>query len=234
MKGLRDYYIKLHSLQDLDTIKRKWILSQTSTRSIAQEEVTGSVHEQEDRLYQDIVQKILDDYNFIGITERFDESLVVLQSLLGIPLGDLLYLSSKTNGSYDDLCTFIQPSNVTHEMQTYLRSDDWLRRTKWDYAFYQAANSSLDRTIESLPGGRSRFERILMTFRSARLVVEERCQPQVKLPCTEKGKRRKPNETNCLFLDSACAYSCIDEVARELGLDGGEKHHFTGQRWPVG
>ena len=223
MKRLKDYYIKLHSLHNFDKLKNQWVSFKTTTARPDETDVNddGGIHEQEDIFYERVIQQILGDYNFIGVTERFDESLVVLQTLLGVPLGDLLYLSSKSNGGYDDLCTFIQPSNVTDEMKAYLKSDDWLRRTKWDLAFYQAANASLDLTIESLPGGRNRFETNLKTFRSARDVVEERCQPQVKLPCTEDGKKRKPSsETNCLFLDSACAYSCIDEVARDLGLDG--------------
>ena len=48
-----------------------------------------------------IAQGILNDYNFIGVTERMDESLVVLQFLLGLELDDILYLSAKQKGSYD-------------------------------------------------------------------------------------------------------------------------------------
>ena len=48
------------------------------------------------------IDKILDNYDFIGVTDRFDESLVVLQLLLGLETSDILYLSSKKSGNYDD------------------------------------------------------------------------------------------------------------------------------------
>lgn len=45
--------------------------------------------------YKNAAQDILRDYQFIGIQERFDESLVVLNLLIGVSLGDMLYLFSK-------------------------------------------------------------------------------------------------------------------------------------------
>jgi hypothetical protein len=58
--------------------------------------------------------EILTTYYFVGITERMYESAVVLSMLLNVPLGDLLYLTAKRHGGYDDAgsrngsqCTFI-------------------------------------------------------------------------------------------------------------------------------
>jgi len=51
--------------------------------------------------YVNATQSILDDYDFIGITERLDESLVVLQLLLGLETQDILYLSSKYSESFE-------------------------------------------------------------------------------------------------------------------------------------
>ena len=69
---------------------------------------------------EQIVQAILNEYNFVGLVERLDESLVVLRLLLGLDAGefqlkdmqvknvclnryilttgDILYLSSKRHG----------------------------------------------------------------------------------------------------------------------------------------
>merc|ERR1712194_882698 len=41
--------------------------------------------------YIDIVQNILDEYNFISIYERLHESLVVLSMILGMGVSDVLY-----------------------------------------------------------------------------------------------------------------------------------------------
>jgi hypothetical protein len=50
-----------------------------------------------------IINQILSDYDFIGITERMAESAVALMMLLGVNMGDILYLSAKgsINGRQD-------------------------------------------------------------------------------------------------------------------------------------
>lgn len=45
-----------------------------------------------------IINQILSDYDFIGITERMDESAVVLMMLLDARMGDILYLNAKGKG----------------------------------------------------------------------------------------------------------------------------------------
>ena len=51
----------------------------------------------------DAANQILLDYDFIGATERMDESIVVLKMLmlLGVPLGDALYLAAKNMGRFN-------------------------------------------------------------------------------------------------------------------------------------
>ena len=60
----------------------------------APEEVnnTDLVHQQ--------VQQIVQGYDFFMVVERMDESLIVLQLLLGIDIGDVLTLDSKLQGMY--------------------------------------------------------------------------------------------------------------------------------------
>ncbi|KAL3895099.1 MAG: hypothetical protein SGARI_007549 [Bacillariaceae sp.] len=168
--------------------------------------------------YEWIVRDILTSYDFIGVTERLDESLVVMNLLMNgkVPLGDMLYLSAKVHGGYDNLCNFLIPSNLTSGMKQYLESEVWQEFVRWDKILYDAVNASLDSTIDKL--GRPLVENTLQRFKSAQQVVADRCQKEVKFGCTAEGTRRRPQDTNCLFLDSACAYECIDRVAEELGL----------------
>ena len=49
----------------------------------------------------DQVKRVFQEYDFIGVSERFDESLVAMQLLLGIDVGDILYISSNVHGGYD-------------------------------------------------------------------------------------------------------------------------------------
>ena len=52
-------------------------------------------------LFQQYVGEILDEYDFIGVLERMDESLATLQLLLGLETQDMLYLTSRKSSPGD-------------------------------------------------------------------------------------------------------------------------------------
>ncbi|KAG7345527.1 galactose-3-O-sulfotransferase [Nitzschia inconspicua] len=166
---------------------------------------------------------IMKKYDFMAITERFDESMVILQMLLkahNVTLGDLLYVKAKSNNGYDDgghkgKCTFIRQAELTPEMKRFVSTKEWRKQIQWDNAFYAAANRSLDMTIDLL--GRETVEKKVELYRWAQSLVKDRCAGEARLPCSNSGVKRQPNETNCLFSDSGCAYECLDAfVADEL------------------
>lgn len=164
---------------------------------------------------------ILSDYDFIGVTERLDESAVCLMMLLRLKLADILHLSSKNSGGYDDgayrnRCVYIAPTVLSSGMNDYLGSKEWQNYVQPERALYQAANRSLDLTIERL--GREEFQANLARYRHAKQLVESRCLPEIKLPCTDTGKRIKDNATDCMWGDLGCGFKCIDQVSTELGL----------------
>jgi hypothetical protein len=166
--------------------------------------------------------QILKDYNFIGITERMDESVVALSMLNGLALADVLYLKAKGHGGYDgggggrqnNKCTYIWPSFVSHGMRDFFETDEWKQIVHWDSVLYQAANRSLDLTIDQL--GRENFETQLAKYQHAKEVVHDRCLPVTTFPCSPEGKYRY--KTDCLWKDSACGMNCMDQVSTELGL----------------
>jgi hypothetical protein len=137
-------------------------------------------------------------------------------------MSDVLFLSAKSKGSYDDAgykdrCTYIWKSFITPGMQEFFQSEEWQGRVQADLALYQAANRSLDMTIDKL--GRTAFEKNLIKYQHAREIVRERCLPGRVFPCNEAGKRStRKNETDCLWKDSGCGTGCLDEVSTELGL----------------
>jgi hypothetical protein len=165
------------------------------------------------------VKTILNDYDFLGITERLDESLVVLQLLLGLETGDMLYLSAaKTSGTYEywpakQGCILIQKNNITADM------NEWLEHSKefQDYIFgdvlmYKAVQKSLDLTIQKL--GREMVDRALMRFKWAQEYAKIKCAAKTKFPCTSHGEHNKQND--CIRADNACGYTCLDQVQAEL------------------
>lgn len=171
-----------------------------------------------------IIQEIINQYNFLGVTERFDESMVVLAMILNRPLADVLYISAKTSGNYDDgefgnRCIQIQHTYVPPKVQTFLEKDpEWLLYIEPEQELYRAVNRSLDLTIEALGASRVRVQ--LTRFRHAQQVVAQRCPTDsvVNIPCTSQGERIPHNETDCLQGDMGCGFECLDRVATMLDL----------------
>lgn len=167
----------------------------------------------------DVTNTIFNEYNFIGITERMDESAVAIMMLLNLKIGDILYLSSKKHGGYDDGggmgCKLIQPSFMTPTIQEFFNSHEWNELVKYDLMLYKAAYKSLDLTIESL--GKEKFNENLKKFKEALKYAEEKCLESTIFPC-DHGYFHQHNATDCLWNDSGCGTTCLDEVASELGL----------------
>ena len=143
---------------------------------------------------------------------------MVLKHLWNLDWGDVLFLSAKKNGGYDaggsaNGCTFITASFVSEGMKTFFGSDPWLSLIEWDYSLYVAANASLDRTIDEVIG-RELFERDLAKYRHFQSVAESTCGPHAIFPCSSSGMKQR--KTNCLWMDSACANDCIDDIARQI------------------
>ena len=170
-------------------------------------------------LYERVfLQDILDQYDFLGVTERMDESLVVLQLLLGLETYDILYLPAKLSGSYDYVpaqrrCIPIQKAVITHEMKEWLYSEDVEIFLAPDILVYRAANASLDRTIAEL--GQHRVDEALRKFRAAQRMVQEECASKTRYPCSQDGIHQPEND--CLQQDVACGYQCLDQVSKKLG-----------------
>lgn len=158
------------------------------------------------------VNKILEDYDFIGITERLDESLVVLQMILGLKTSDILYYSAKGNGSWDDHGVYIQPSFVSKGMKKFFASDTWKDLSKGDYLMYLAANASLDRTIKSL--GREEFDQKLALFRYAKDLIASNCT-EIHPLFSAEGKAWNHD---CLLADAGCGSRCFDQLERDFNI----------------
>lgn len=166
-------------------------------------------------LYETFVQELLDGYNFIGVMERFDETLAVLQLLLGLETQDMLYISTKTNGMYDrfqNKCIKIQPAKVTQIMKEYVYTPVFEAFTEGDVLVYRAVNKSLDMTIEQL--GRPTVEKAVQRLQWAQKRAEEKCAEGTKFPCSSDGQIQDDND--CLFADVACGYKCLDGFGRSL------------------
>lgn len=165
-------------------------------------------------IYGPIVKRIIDGYDFIAITERLDESMVVLKMLLGLELQDILYVRERSQGSFSNgpkerPCLYVWPSFVTKGMETFFNtSQDWKKQVKGDYMLYDAARKSLDLTIDSL--GRRNFEQELKRYKAALAMAQEVCAPRAVPICGPDGSRRI--NTTCYIWGEGCNHACLDEI----------------------
>lgn len=179
-------------------------------------------------------RELLESYDFLGVSERMDESLAVLKIILNLDIQDVLYLpipkakntkAKLADGSdggfvdyYDrwkkDECRPILKSEVPLEMKEWFYSEEFEAFIEADVMFYKAVNASLDKTISEL--GRDLVEKTVKQVQFAQKAAEKECQ-NVRFPCSSQGEVQK--ETDCLFSTVGCGYKCLDELGKKLSND---------------
>lgn len=175
---------------------------------------------QEPRRLRAMVQRVLDDYDFLAVSERMDESLVTLQFLLNLTLGDILVSSSKVAGSFtynakNGTCAPLQRSYWSPTVTAHVTSDVWYAINYGDYLLYHAANRSLDQTIDAI--GQNRFHQALQQYREAQRLVEAECHNKTFHQCSFDGQVQADKALeDCYAEDSGCGYRCIDELVQKM------------------
>ena len=87
-------------------------------------------------------------YGFIGLAERYDESMVMLSYLLRIPLSDVLYLKSKES-TMKGLVKHPSMAEEALAVRSFAVSAAFNRSNAKDYALHAAASKELDRRWRS-------------------------------------------------------------------------------------
>ena len=120
----------------------------------------NDVHDSNKDNYPQVVEGILNEFNFIGTYERLYESLVVLSMIIGVDVNDVVFDYLPITLSR---CGSLQtPDWLTPGMKDFLKSDRWRQRELGDFTLYDAVDRSLDLTIDYL--GRKNFEESLARF----------------------------------------------------------------------
>lgn len=163
-----------------------------------------------------IIDDILSDYNFVGILERIDESLVVLQMLLNLTTKEILYTRTRTSGAFSNgwtgrPCLWVIQSFLTPGMEDFFNSPIWGRHiVKDDLRLYSAINASLDRTIEKL--GKENVAKNLYRLKRGLQIAQNNCHGRVIQMCDEAGRYHFDNETTCYIWSEGCDHECINEL----------------------
>lgn len=159
---------------------------------------------------------ILQPYHFIGLLERKFESLAVIKLLWDLEAEDLIVLSAKSSGGYDDgrfdgSCTRIQqpPKPLSPFLKSYI--DDDFHQDNLDYVLYEMINRTLDRTIQRL--GADTVSREVESLKRLQTIAEGTCQATAIFPCSPNGTLQlDASSRNCYWTDSGCGHACVDEA----------------------
>ena len=149
-------------------------------------------------------------YSFVGVVERYNESMALLAKRLHLPIRELVALDAKLSagggvtGRRDDLGKrfYAHPTigNEPEAVRAYALRE-WVPANALDYGLYRAADAALSRTFEadtSLSEAARMYSALLSLARKT-------CSS--RQPFAEIRK--------CLYSDEACAYEC---VTRTLGV----------------
>lgn len=148
-------------------------------------------------------------YSFVGVVERYNESMALLAHWLHLPIWELVALDAKRStgggatGNRDDLGhVFYAHTPIDKEPMAVREyaSQTWIPANKLDYDLYRAADTALSRSLESQPT----VSGIAETYGNLLAMARKSCGTG-------------PEIRECLYLDEACAYKCVD---RSIGRSG--------------
>eukprot|EP00924_Labyrinthula_sp_SR-Ha-C_P012878 snap_masked-scaffold_12-processed-gene-1.48-mRNA-1 protein AED:1.00 eAED:1.00 QI:0/-1/0/0/-1/1/1/0/424 len=165
---------------------------------------------QSDKLGEECVLKIMNEFDFIGLTERLPESLIVLKNILGLEYSDILFIGdSKTNGGYDDQGAKIHKTIITDGVQQALDKKAKSFKYFFDQKVWDAADKKLTQTIEHM--GVDKIEKEVAEFKSLQLEAEEYCKGRIHFPYDVNGKKDKLAAKDCYWNDNGCGIPCLNE-----------------------
>mmetsp|Transcript_95075 Transcript_95075/g.167931 ORF Transcript_95075/g.167931 Transcript_95075/m.167931 type:complete len:382 (+) Transcript_95075:79-1224(+) len=155
------------------------------------------------------VNDVFQTYDLIGLTERLDESMVVLAAMLKVPLSDILYLSAKNSSA-----GFIGRRNLQHKPHPSLSEEPeevqelingpFRAANDLDYQLHQRAHETLTAKIAEL-----NLESAIQKYKVLLAEAQESCY----VPGTDK--EAVENLVDCYFDDEGCNYKCLNTFTQK-------------------
>jgi len=161
----------------------------------------------------DLAKAIASEYDFIGLVEKQDESLVLMQLLLGLDTEDILYNPSPNAGTISlwkddsDVCERVKEEYIPKGAKGYFESEDFYDDNDVDIKLYREVENTMEATIDRI--GRDTFTTALRKYRKQMEVVERKCLPSVEYKCSGPGKPWK--DLNSCGKDG-CDAKCISSL----------------------
>jgi hypothetical protein len=148
-----------------------------------------------------LVEKALNRYNFVGSTNRFEESCVLLALQLNLTFCDVLSMKAKDSNDSERMrdVKFLPHTpwaNESNAVKEFAGSEAYEEMNAYDVALYKALNKHLDEAVAKV--GAREISKAVDHFKSLVAQVNAACKP---------GPQKY-----CLNNDAACAYACVERV----------------------
>jgi len=135
----------------------------------------------------------LDAYDFVGVVELFDESMLQLATLLDSPLESILYLPSKvSNNSRNSSSTNHGVQGQSPAVRAYLTSATYLEKKSLDFKLWEAA---YQRVARGAIGNEGR----LLVYQDMLKDVADKC-------------RKSAGPRTGYWLDNGLGFACLDSM----------------------
>jgi hypothetical protein len=175
--------------------------------------------------FDDIQRYVMSQYDFIGLLERKEESMALMKLLWGLETEDLIVMSAKQSGGWDDgmfneTCFKIKKPNLSKGVKHFLTYEFPLKNH--DYALYSIVNRSMDQTIQDL--GQDVVQKEVEHIRKLQAFADKECLDETYFPCSADGTRQMElASSSCYSTDIGCGHRCVDRV-----LQGGYNNKASG------
>eukprot|EP01084_Bolivina_argentea_P136461 240332_1 len=147
------------------------------------------------------IDEIKEMYYFIGTTERFDESMLILSEWLNLELTDILYLKAKDSHhlTKDDhgftLVPSVSASQQSKTVKEYINNFAKRSNAK-DYALWNIVNNALDLAIQNI----SNFAEKLRLYQTLLKKADKHCYAM------------QQNLKDCYWNDNGCGITCLNSI----------------------
>ena len=156
------------------------------------------------------IDDIVSSYDLIVVTERMNESLIVLMHMWNLTMADMIYVSSKDSrhfALYDHFNISTKLEKQDAEIKAFMEGELFLQRNKKDIELYTAVNARLDSLIEKIQD----FDTLLSRFTAALHAAEESCLPQTVFSDENDGG----TAFDCVWRDGGCFQACIQDLVQQ-------------------
>ena len=151
--------------------------------------------------YDSSAEEIWRRFDFVGTTERFDESMILLQQRLPMPvrLGDILYVKAKKSSEREKRGGVMHKPYAQQSKHVHIFFDsDFKVQNNLDFALYRLVNTSLDDQGKAM--GLERLSRVMSEYTTMLAIADKKCV------------QAKRQNNDCFWGDNGCMISCLDNI----------------------